>query len=98
VRAFEHARWERAAPVFAASFATATGQLAEALLDAAAVRAGTHVLDVACGSVAAAKAAAGLDRVPRPMGTRPRHPRQPVRHRVLRVAGGDPGGHGASEG
>ena len=59
VRAFEHARWERAAPVFAASFATATGQFVEALLDAANVRAGTRVLDVACGSgVAAAEAAA----------------------------------------
>lgn len=59
IRAFEHARWERAAPVFAASFATATGQFVEALLDAAAVHAGTRVLDVACGSgVAAAEAAA----------------------------------------
>lgn len=59
VRAFEHARWERAAPVFAASFATATGQFVEALLDAANVRTGTRMLDVACGSgVAAAEAAA----------------------------------------
>ncbi len=59
LRAFEHARWERAAPVFAASFATATGQFVEVLLDAAAVRARTRVLDVACGSgVAAAEAAA----------------------------------------
>lgn len=59
VRRFEHARWERAAPAFAASFATATGQFVEALLDAASVRVGTRVLDVACGSgVAAAEAAA----------------------------------------
>jgi ubiquinone/menaquinone biosynthesis C-methylase UbiE len=59
VRAFEHARWERAAPAFAASFATATAQVVEALLDAAAVRAGVSVLDVACGSgVAAGEAAA----------------------------------------
>lgn len=59
IRAFEHARWERAAPAFAVSFATATGQFVEALLDAAGVRSGTHVLDVACGSgVAAAEAAA----------------------------------------
>ncbi|HVC60277.1 MAG TPA: methyltransferase domain-containing protein [Acetobacteraceae bacterium] len=58
VRAFEHARWERAAPVFAASFATATSQFVEALLDAASVRAGTRVLDIACGSgVATAEAA-----------------------------------------
>lgn len=59
VRAFEHARWERAAPVFTTAFATATGQFVEALLDAAAVRAGTRVLDVACGpGVAASEAAA----------------------------------------
>ena len=59
VRAFEHARWERAAPEFDASFATATSQFVEALLDAAAVCAGMPVLDVACGSgVAAADAAA----------------------------------------
>jgi SAM-dependent methyltransferase len=59
IRAFEHARWERAAPVFAAAFATATSQFVEQLLDAGAVRAGTHVLDVACGSgIAGARAAA----------------------------------------
>lgn len=58
VRAFEHARWERAAPVFPSAFATATGQFVEALLDAAGVRASSRVLDVACGSgVAAAEAA-----------------------------------------
>ena len=58
VRAFEHARWERAAPVFDASFATATSQFVEPLLDAAHVRQGTCVLDVACGSgVATAEAA-----------------------------------------
>jgi len=57
VRAFEHARWERAASSFAASFGTATSQFVEALLDAAAVQAGTRMLDVACGSgVAAAEA------------------------------------------
>ena len=69
---------ERAAPVFAKeSFATATGQFVEALLDAAAVRAGTRVLDVACGSgVATAEAAArgaiatGLDFSPRHAGGR----------------------------
>ena len=58
IRAFEHERWERAAPVFATSFATATSQFVEALLDAAKVGPGTHVLDVACGAgVAAAEAA-----------------------------------------
>jgi SAM-dependent methyltransferase len=49
IRAFEHARWERAAPVYAGSFATATRQFADALLDAARVGAGTRVLDLACG-------------------------------------------------
>jgi SAM-dependent methyltransferase len=58
VRAFEHARWEHAAPAFAATFATATGQFAEALLDAASVRSGARVLDVACGSGVAASQAA----------------------------------------
>jgi SAM-dependent methyltransferase len=58
IRVFEHGRWERAAPGFAASFATATGQFVEALLDAAAVRAGARVLDVACGTGAAAAEAA----------------------------------------
>ncbi|HUN39995.1 MAG TPA: methyltransferase domain-containing protein [Acetobacteraceae bacterium] len=59
VRAFEHAQWERAAPVFDASFATATSQFVEALLDAAGVRMGTRVLDVACGpGIAAAEALA----------------------------------------
>ncbi|HUB12741.1 MAG TPA: methyltransferase domain-containing protein [Acetobacteraceae bacterium] len=58
IRAFEHARWEQAAPVFDASVATATGQFVEALLDAGGVREGMRVLDVACGSgVAAAEAA-----------------------------------------
>jgi SAM-dependent methyltransferase len=64
IRAFEHARWERAAPVFAASFATATGQFVEALLDAAAVRAGTSVLDVACGSGVATVEAAARGAIP----------------------------------
>ena len=49
VRAFEHARWQRAAPAYGGSFAGATRPFAEALLDAAAVRAGTRVLDLACG-------------------------------------------------
>jgi len=58
VRAFEHARWERAAPAFASAFATATGQFVDALLDAGAVRNGTRVLDVACGGGIAAAGAA----------------------------------------
>jgi SAM-dependent methyltransferase len=68
IRAFEHARWERAAAVYAASFGVATRLFCEALLDAAGVRAGTAVLDLACGpgvlaGSAAARGAAvcGLD-------------------------------------
>lgn len=59
IRAFEHARWERAAPVYGGTFAMATRQFADALLDAAGVRAGTRMLDLACGpGVAAGMAAA----------------------------------------
>jgi SAM-dependent methyltransferase len=59
IRAFEHARWERAASVYAASFGVVTRLFCEALLDAAGVRAGTEVLDLACGpGVAAGRAAA----------------------------------------
>jgi SAM-dependent methyltransferase len=49
VRAFEHARWERAAPVYSATFAQATAPFIEALLDAAQVAQGARVLDVCCG-------------------------------------------------
>lgn len=59
VRHFEHARWERAAAVYAASFGVATGLYGDALLDAARVGAGTRLLDLACGpGVVAGKAAA----------------------------------------
>lgn len=59
IRAFEHARWERAASVYAASFGVATRLFCEALLDAAGVQAGTQVLDLACGpGVVAGSAAA----------------------------------------
>jgi SAM-dependent methyltransferase len=49
IRAFEHARWERAAPVYAASFGAATREFCDALLDAAGVGVGTRMLDLACG-------------------------------------------------
>ena len=49
VRAFEHARWERAAGVYGATFANATRPFIEALLDAAQVARGTRMLDIACG-------------------------------------------------
>lgn len=61
IRAFEHAAWEQAAAKYESSFATATGAFVPALLDAADVRNGVAVLDVACGPgvVAAAAAARG---------------------------------------
>jgi ubiquinone/menaquinone biosynthesis C-methylase UbiE len=49
VRAFEHARWQRAAAVYGETFAGATRPFIEALLDAARVASGTSMLDVACG-------------------------------------------------
>ncbi len=61
IRAFEHARWERAASAYAASFGVATHQFCDALLDAAGVGAGTRLLDLACGTgmVAGTAAARG---------------------------------------
>ena len=50
VRAFEHARWQRAASVYGATFAGATAPFIEALLDAAQVARGTRLLDIACGT------------------------------------------------
>ncbi|MBV9251235.1 MAG: methyltransferase domain-containing protein [Acetobacteraceae bacterium] len=68
VRAFEHARWEKAADVYASTFAPATSQFIDALLDAVGIEEGTQLLDVACGpGLVAARAAnlgalvAGLD-------------------------------------
>ena len=49
IRTFEHVGWEKAAGRYVDSFATATRQFIPGLLDAAAVRAGLSVLDVACG-------------------------------------------------
>jgi SAM-dependent methyltransferase len=61
IRSFEHAGWERAASSYESTFATATCQFIPALLDAADVRRGRSVLDVACGPgvVAAASAERG---------------------------------------
>jgi SAM-dependent methyltransferase len=58
VRAFEHAGWERAAAHYNASFARASAQFVEPLLDAAGVAAGTKVLDLCCGTGLVAAAAA----------------------------------------
>lgn len=82
IRAFEHAGWEKAAGRYVESFATATRQFIPGLLDAAAVRSGCSVLDVACGpgfvTAGAAERGAtarGLDFSPAMLGVaRARHP------------------------
>lgn len=60
---FEHAGWDRAAEHYANAFASLTQQTAEPLLDAVRARAGTRLLDVACGPgfIAAAAARRGAD-------------------------------------
>jgi SAM-dependent methyltransferase len=60
---FERAGWERAAEFYGDAFGVVTVQTAEALLDAAGVRSGSRVLDVACGPgfVASPAAARGAD-------------------------------------
>lgn len=60
-RQFEHEGWQRVASRYNDSFASVTTQSIEPLLDAAQVRKGTRVLDVACGPgyVTAAAAARG---------------------------------------
>jgi SAM-dependent methyltransferase len=55
---FEHAGWEQAAEHYADAFGTLTRQTAEPLLDAVHARAGTRILDVACGPGFIAAAAA----------------------------------------
>jgi SAM-dependent methyltransferase len=61
VRAFEHAGWQRAASSYGNSFAHATAPYIAALLKAAEISPGQHVLDVACGPghLAAAASARG---------------------------------------
>jgi SAM-dependent methyltransferase len=49
VRTFEHAGWEKAASAYRATFAAASGEFVDALLDAAGVDAATEVLDLCCG-------------------------------------------------
>jgi SAM-dependent methyltransferase len=68
IRSFEYSRWQRAAGVYESTFAGATRPFIDALLDAAHVGRGVHMLDVACGpgfvaSCAATRSAsaAGLD-------------------------------------
>lgn len=50
IRAFEHAGWQNAAAYYEATFAAATRDFAEALLNAGGIRAGTRVLDLCCGT------------------------------------------------
>jgi ubiquinone/menaquinone biosynthesis C-methylase UbiE len=64
VRAFEHAGWQQAAPAYVASFGQATIGFIDALLDAARVRPGTTVLDLACGPGLVAGAARMRGAVP----------------------------------
>ena len=63
VRAFEHAGWQKAARQYQATFAAATREFADALLDAAGAGPGRDVLDLCCGTglIAAAAAARGAD-------------------------------------
>lgn len=64
VRAFEYAGWQKAAGQYRATFAAATGEFAEALLDAAEVGPGCEMLDLCCGpgllALAAAQRGAGV--------------------------------------
>lgn len=61
VREFERAGWNRAAASYETSFATASRQFIEPLLDAAGISPGDRVLDLCCGPgfVAAAAVARG---------------------------------------
>jgi SAM-dependent methyltransferase len=64
-REFERSGWRRAAQAYIGSFEAVTALFAPALLDAAEVRAGMKVLDVACGAglvcgLASARGAEGL--------------------------------------
>lgn len=58
VRAFEHAGWQKAAGQYQATFAAATGEFAEALLDTAEVGPERDMLDLCCGPGLLALAAA----------------------------------------
>src|SRR6185437_8431772 len=49
VRAFEHAGWKKAAGEYRATFAAATAEFVEALLDGGRVADGAALLDLCCG-------------------------------------------------
>lgn len=65
VRAFEFARWQQAASAYEASFATATRQFIDLLLDAADIQPGCRLLDIACGPGFVASRAKARGAVPR---------------------------------
>jgi len=58
VRAFEHAGWEKAASAYRVTFARASGEFVEALLETAEVTTGTRLLDLCCGPGVVTEAAA----------------------------------------
>lgn len=58
VRRFEHAGWQATASEYDATFRYATNRFVDALLDAAGATAGTHLLDLCCGTGILAAAAA----------------------------------------
>ncbi|HXA22706.1 MAG TPA: methyltransferase domain-containing protein [Acetobacteraceae bacterium] len=49
VRSFEYSRWQRVAAAYESTFAGATRPFIDTLLDAARVRHGVRMLDIACG-------------------------------------------------
>jgi SAM-dependent methyltransferase len=65
VRAFEHARWQRAAAGYETTFAHATRPFIGPLLDAAQATGGTRLLDIACGPALVASVAHGRGAVVR---------------------------------
>jgi len=64
VRAFEHAGWQQAAAGYDATFARATAQFVDVLLDAAGVAEGSQVLDLCCGTGLVTAAASCRGAVP----------------------------------
>jgi SAM-dependent methyltransferase len=58
VRAFEHAGWEKAAPEYLSTFADATREFIDPLLDAVGLAPGMKILDLCCGPGLLAGAAA----------------------------------------
>jgi len=64
VRAFEHAGWQQVAPDYDATFAQATAEFVEALLNACAAGNRMRILDLCCGTGIVTAAAAARGAVP----------------------------------